>query len=133
MTTELWEYRPGSHHAADLSLVGYEVEATDGPLGRVELDAGDHLLVDTRPWVPGAPVLVPVGLVARIDHLELVVHLDCPRARVRSAPPPAAVDRAAPGPAGHGLSPAGRAVLDAHYARPAAARGPAGTGARRAG
>ncbi|MFB7471463.1 PRC-barrel domain containing protein [Kitasatospora sp. NPDC056184] len=94
MTTELWEYRPGSHHAADLTLVGYEVEATDGLLGRVDQDAGDHLLVDTRPWVPGAPVLVPVGLVARIDHLELVVHLDCPRARVSSAPPPAALDRA---------------------------------------
>ncbi|MFF7454273.1 PRC-barrel domain containing protein [Kitasatospora sp. NPDC008115] len=118
MTTDLWEYRPGSHHAADLTLVGYDVEATDGPLGHVDQDAGDHLLVDTRPWVPGAPVLVPVGLVSRIDHLELVVHLDCPRARVRSAPPPAAVD-------GTG----GRAVLVAHYAHDRAG----GPGGRRAG
>ncbi|MED7952735.1 PRC-barrel domain containing protein [Streptomyces sp. BE303] len=110
MTTDLWEYRPGSHHSTDLTLVGYEVEATDGPLGRVEQDAGDHLLVDTRPWVPGAPVLVPVGLVARIDHLELVVHLDCPRARIRSAPPPAAVDHT-----GGGLTAHGRAALDDHY------------------
>ncbi|MFD7903523.1 PRC-barrel domain containing protein [Kitasatospora sp. NPDC059722] len=92
MTTDLWEYRPGSHQAAELGLAGYEVEATDGPLGRVEQDAGDHLLVDAEPWVPGSRVLVPVALVARIDHLELVVHLDCPRARVSSAPPPAAVD-----------------------------------------
>ncbi|MEV0193762.1 PRC-barrel domain containing protein [Kitasatospora purpeofusca] len=98
MTTELREYRPGSHHAADLVLVGYDVEATDGPLGRVEQDAGDHLLVDTRPWVPGAPLLVPIGTVARVDHLELVVHLDCPRARVRLAPPPAAVELAGRGP-----------------------------------
>ncbi|MQS17712.1 PRC-barrel domain containing protein [Streptomyces kaniharaensis] len=98
MSTDLWEYRPGSHHAAELSLAGYEVEATDGPLGRVVQDAGDHLLVDAGPWVPGSRVVVPVGLVARIDHLELTVHLDCPRARVRSAPPPAAVDVTAQDP-----------------------------------
>ncbi|MFC5667715.1 hypothetical protein ACFP3U_32720 [Kitasatospora misakiensis] len=148
MALDLWEYRPGSHHAADLTLVGYDVEATDGPLGHVDQDAGDHLLVDTRPWVPGAPILVPVGLVARIDHLELVVHLDCPRARVRSAPPPSAVDRTGGEPAGlrgrrvhgvegahqvdgpdgdarrdgvQGLTAASRAALDAHYA-PGAAR-----------
>ncbi|CAN3984905.1 PRC-barrel domain containing protein [Kitasatospora purpeofusca] len=99
MATELREYRPGSHHAADLTLVGYDVEATDGPLGRVEQDAGDHLLVDTRPWVPGAPVPVPIGTVARVDHLELVVHLDCPRARIRLAPPSAAVELTGGGPA----------------------------------
>ena len=40
MSTDLWEYRPGSHPAADLALVGYEVHATDGPLGRVEQDGG---------------------------------------------------------------------------------------------
>ncbi|MFF2145596.1 PRC-barrel domain containing protein [Kitasatospora sp. NPDC058190] len=89
MSTDLWEYRPGSHPAADLTLVGYEVHATDGPLGRVEQDAGDHLLVDASAWVPGNRVLVPVGLVARIDHLNLAVHLDCPRARLSSAPPTA--------------------------------------------
>ncbi|MEV6977036.1 PRC-barrel domain containing protein [Kitasatospora sp. NPDC093806] len=116
MTTDLWEYRPSSHHTADQALAGYEVEATDGPLGRVEQDAGDHLLVDTRPWVPGAPVLVPVGLVARIDHLERVVHLDCPRARVGSAPPPSVVD--------HGPSDAARTPA----ARTPAARPPAGPG-----
>ncbi|MGV9270860.1 hypothetical protein ACWDRR_40200 [Kitasatospora sp. NPDC003701] len=91
MTTAPWEYRPGSHPAADMNLVGYEVEGTDGPLGRVERDTGDQLLVDAGAWVPGVRVPVPVGLVARIDHLELVVHLDCPRARLRAVPPPAVV------------------------------------------
>ncbi|MER7667094.1 PRC-barrel domain containing protein [Kitasatospora sp. NPDC096128] len=89
MSTDLWEHRPGSHPAADLSLAGYEVHATDGPLGRVEQDAGDQLTVDAGRWVPGARVLAPVGLVARIDHLDRVVHLDCPRARLTAVPPPA--------------------------------------------
>ncbi|MFF4921631.1 PRC-barrel domain containing protein [Kitasatospora sp. NPDC001261] len=97
MTTDLWEYRPGSHPAAEFTLVGYEVLATDGPVGRVEQDAGDHLLVDAEPWVPGTRVLVPAGLVARLDHLDRAVHLDCPRARLSSAPP-AAVDLTAPHP-----------------------------------
>ncbi|WP_051709600.1 hypothetical protein [Streptomyces sp. NRRL S-350] len=96
MSTELWEYRPGSSHpAAGPGLVGYEVQATDGPVGPVERDTGDHLLVDAESWVPGTRVLVPVGLVARVDHLELAVHLDCPRARLSSAPA-AAVDLTAP-------------------------------------
>ncbi|MFD4883309.1 PRC-barrel domain containing protein [Kitasatospora sp. NPDC058402] len=86
MTTDLWEYRPGPHHAADLSLTGYEVQATDGPLGRVEHDTGDHLLIDAGPWVAGTRLSVPVALVSRIDHLELTVHLDCPRARLSPAP-----------------------------------------------
>ncbi|MBD0689892.1 PRC-barrel domain containing protein [Streptomyces sp. CBMA123] len=89
MSTDLWEYRPGSHPAADPTLVGYEVQATDGPLGRVDQDAGDHLMVDAGPWVPGTRVLVPVGMVARIDHLDRAVHLDCPRARLGTVPPPA--------------------------------------------
>ncbi|MFE4517941.1 PRC-barrel domain containing protein [Kitasatospora sp. NPDC056783] len=97
MTTELWEHRPGSHPAADITLTGYEVHATDGPVGRVVQDAGDHLLVDAEPWVPGTRVLVPAGLVARLDHLDRAVHLDCPRARLSSAPP-AAVDLTAPHP-----------------------------------
>ncbi len=97
MSTDLWEYRPGTHPAADPGLVGYEVLATDGPVGRVEQDTGDHLLIDAEPWVPGARVLVPVGLVARVDHLMLAVHLDCPRARLSSAPP-TAVDLTAPRP-----------------------------------
>ncbi|MGW3077808.1 PRC-barrel domain containing protein [Kitasatospora sp. NPDC001132] len=97
MTTDLWEYRPGSHSAADLTLVGYEVRATDGPVGRVEQDTGDHLLVDAEPWVRGTRVLVPTRLVARLDHLDRTVHLDCPRARLSSAPP-AAVDLTAPHP-----------------------------------
>ncbi|MER6301661.1 PRC-barrel domain containing protein [Kitasatospora sp. NPDC001539] len=97
MNTDLWEYRPGSHPAADLSLIGYEVHATDGPVGRVEQDAGDHLLVDASTWVPGARVPVPAGLVARIDHLDLAVHLDCPRARLSSVPS-AAEDLTGPRP-----------------------------------
>lgn len=112
MTTALWEYRPASHPAADMTLVGYEVEGTDGPLGRVERDAGDHLLVDSGVWVPGTRVPVPVGLVARIDHLELVVHLDCPRARVRSVPPPAVVVEAG----GGGPGPRGRSAPGARHA-----------------
>ncbi|MFE6056631.1 PRC-barrel domain containing protein [Kitasatospora sp. NPDC056446] len=97
MSTDLWEHRPGSHPAADLGLTGYEVSATDGPVGRVTQDTGDHLLVDADSWVPGTRVLVPVGLVVRVDHLDRAVHLDCPRARLSSAPP-TAVDLTAPHP-----------------------------------
>lgn len=97
MSTDLWEHHPGTHPAADPSLVGYEVLAIDGPLGRVEQDTGDHLLVDAAPWVPGARVPVPFGLVARVDHLERSVRLDCTRAHL-SAVPPTAVDLTTPRP-----------------------------------
>ncbi|MFG2058463.1 PRC-barrel domain-containing protein [Micromonospora sp. NPDC048930] len=73
-----------------LDLTGYRVEATDGRIGSVDEateDAGArYLVVDTGPWIFGKKVLLPVGTVARVDHLDRVVHVDRTRDQVKESP-----------------------------------------------
>ncbi|MFR9779609.1 PRC-barrel domain-containing protein [Micromonospora sp. MS34] len=79
---------PGPGTPIDLS--GYRVEATDGRIGSIDEaseDAGArYLVVDTGPWIFGKKVLLPVGTVARVDHLDRVVHVDRTREQVKDSP-----------------------------------------------
>lgn len=73
-----------------IDLTGYQVEATDGRIGSVdraseEAGAG-YLVVDTGPWIFGKKVLLPVGTVARVDHLDRTVHVDRTREQVKGSP-----------------------------------------------
>jgi hypothetical protein len=68
----IWSYPTGT--SADLDLVGYKVEATDGHIGEVDeasydADAG-YIVVDTGPWIFGKHVLLPAGVIDRIDFDE---------------------------------------------------------------
>jgi hypothetical protein len=52
-------------------IVGFSVEASDGHIGTVS-DATDEvgasrIVVDTGPWMFGKKVLIPAGLIERID------------------------------------------------------------------
>ncbi|MEH0986398.1 PRC-barrel domain-containing protein [Micromonospora sp. CPCC 205556] len=73
-----------------VDLTGYRVEATDGRIGAIDEaseDAGARwLVVDTGPWIFGRKVLLPVGTIARVDHLERVVHVDRTREQVKESP-----------------------------------------------
>ena len=73
-----------------IDLTGYRVEATDGRIGSIDEaseDAGArYLVVDTGPWIFGRKVLLPVGTVARVDHLDRTVHLDRTRDQVKDSP-----------------------------------------------
>ncbi|QFZ24635.1 PRC-barrel domain containing protein [Saccharothrix syringae] len=78
------------HDRPDVGLVGYEVEAVDGRIGKVD-DANarvpaDCLLVDTGTWLTSHQVVLPVGAVAGIDHGERRVHVDRTREQVKNAP-----------------------------------------------
>ena len=94
-----------------VDLVGYRVEAVDGGIGAVDEasdDAGAQwLVVDTGPWIFGRKVLLPVGTVARVDHLDRTVHLDRTREQVKDSP---AYDRDAPD------LPASRDLIGDYYA-----------------
>ncbi|MFF4809468.1 PRC-barrel domain-containing protein [Micromonospora chersina] len=73
-----------------IDLTGYRVEATDGRIGAIDGASDDagagYLVVDTGPWIFGRKVLLPVGTVARVDHLERVVHVDRTREQVKESP-----------------------------------------------
>ncbi|OEJ34935.1 PRC-barrel domain-containing protein [Streptomyces subrutilus] len=90
MTEHVWSFRPASGHVAGTDLTGYTVEATDGRIGKVDQhndEAGDaYLLVDTGVWIFGREILVPAGVVTRVDPETRTVHVDGTRQQIKAAP-----------------------------------------------
>jgi hypothetical protein len=86
-TTPLWTYRGVE---AELDLTGYEVEARDGSVGTVEAatrKAGaGYLVVDTGTWIFGRTVLLPAGLVDRVDPGSRRIFLNRSRDEIKNAP-----------------------------------------------
>jgi hypothetical protein len=74
----------------EIDLTGYAVRATDGRIGSVvQVDrtpGAAYLVVDTGPWIFGHEVLLPAGVVERVDHQERTVYVDRTRDQVRHAP-----------------------------------------------
>jgi hypothetical protein len=74
-------------------VVGYEVQALDGPAGHVSdfvLDGSswaiERMVVDTGTWFPGPRVLVDPGVIRTIDWPWRKLHIALTRERVRAAP-----------------------------------------------
>jgi hypothetical protein len=86
---EIWAYDEPS--LADLDLTGYSVEAADGSLGKVsdtsrEVGAA-YLVVDTGPWIFGKKVILPAGVVTRVDPDTETVFVNRTKDEIRDAPP----------------------------------------------
>jgi hypothetical protein len=88
--TGIWAFRQDSGYQAGTDLSGFEVEATDGRIGKVdklsdEVDAG-HIVVDTGAWIFGRHVLLPVGTISSIDVAEKVVRVARSKDEIKNAP-----------------------------------------------
>ncbi|MFD6346934.1 PRC-barrel domain containing protein [Streptomyces roseolus] len=90
MSTGMWGYAESSGHVPGDTLVGYAVEATDGGIGKVDRHTEDvdrsYLVVDTGPWILGRKVVLPAGLVDRVDRGNGTVHVNCTKRQVRESP-----------------------------------------------
>jgi hypothetical protein len=86
---EVWTFRSGPEPDLD-SLTGYEVEATDGGVGKVDSATADtigsYLIVDTGKWIFGRKVLLPAGVVERVDTDEQKVYVDRTQEEIKNAP-----------------------------------------------
>ena len=69
---------------------GFAAEATDGFIGTVALarddEGGGYLIVQGGPWNGGRTVMLPGGVVKRVDRGGRLVLLSCSREQIRSAP-----------------------------------------------
>ena len=69
----MWDYR-ADLRALDRDLVGYDVEATDGKIGKIDESTDDvgasYLVVDTGFWIFGKKRMIPAGVVERIDDTD---------------------------------------------------------------
>jgi PRC-barrel domain len=91
-TTDIWTVRDttlATSFKPD-TLVGYEVEATDGSIGKIDdttLDAGSGtFIVDTGPWIFGKKVMLPIGIVRSADHDEQKVFVNRTKDEIKNAP-----------------------------------------------
>ena len=87
--TEVWNFRDEA--LARIDLRGFDVRASDGPIGQVveaiEGTAGGYLVIDPGVAVPlGRQLLVPAGLVEKVDveNKRVVVRAD--RKQIENAP-----------------------------------------------
>lgn len=86
--TDIWRYRDTS--VTGSSVVGYRIEALDGEIGKVD-EADDtvgssYLVVDTGPWIFGKRVMLPAGVIERVDHTREAVFVNRTKDEIKDAP-----------------------------------------------
>ena len=97
---EIYEYRVDVYTpaggtagggAAELpDVTGYDVDATDGHIGKVDeatYEAGSScLVVDTGFWIFGKKRMIPAGVVQRIDPDDKKVYVSMTKDQIKDAP-----------------------------------------------
>jgi hypothetical protein len=94
MHTDVWTYREASQLGTSIDptvdLTGYEVEATDGSIGKVDeatYDTGrSFLVVDTGPWIFGKKVMLPAGVIRSIDTTDERVFVNRTKDQIKDSP-----------------------------------------------
>jgi hypothetical protein len=85
---EIWNYRSLDRRPAD--LVGFGVEALDGSIGKVDDASYDTdrslIVVDTGPWIFGKKVMLPAGVIDRIDYDDEKVFVHRTKDEIKHAP-----------------------------------------------
>jgi hypothetical protein len=91
-TANVWIFRTrlqpefgGTHN-----VIGYDVEATDGHIGKVDEASLEtsrrYLVVDTGFWIFGKKRLIPAGVVTNVDHEKKNVYVAMTKNEIKSAP-----------------------------------------------
>jgi len=87
--SSIWTYRTGVA-TSDRDVVGYDVEATDGHIGKIDETSNEvgnaHMVVDTGFWIFGKKRLIPAGVVQRVDVNDEKVYIAMTKDEVKSAP-----------------------------------------------
>ena len=90
MSNDVWTYRGTMVMERNVDVSGYDVEATDGSIGKVDeatYDTGrSYLVVDTGPWIFGKKVMLPAGVVRDIDESGQTVFVDRTKDEIKHAP-----------------------------------------------
>jgi hypothetical protein len=75
---------------ADVDLAGFKVEGRDGKIGKVDEDTreagGNFLIVDSGPPILGKKVILPAGVVERIDPDSETVFVGLTKDEIKNAP-----------------------------------------------
>jgi hypothetical protein len=85
---DIWRYRTGLQVSNDLT--GFSVEALDGGIGKIDESStettGTHIVVDTGPWIFGKKVMLPGGIIERVDYDTETVFVNRTKDQIKNAP-----------------------------------------------
>ena len=88
MQNQMWTYREDLWLTTDLN--GFKVEALDGEIGSIDEKSNEvgssYIVVDTGPWIFGKKVLLPAGVISRVDTTDEKVHVDRTKEEIKNAP-----------------------------------------------
>ena len=93
-STDLWTYHDAGTIGVDIAggvdLAGFSVEATDGGIGKIDEATYDtsrsYIVVDTGPWIFGKKVMLPAGVIYRVDLETKTVYVDRSKNEIKNAP-----------------------------------------------
>ena len=87
--TDIWTFQTDPT-IGDIDLTGFKIEATDGSIGKIDeatYDVGSsYVIVDTGPWIFGKKVMLPAGVVQRVDAESETVFVNRTKDEIKSAP-----------------------------------------------
>jgi hypothetical protein len=88
MERDIWTY--SDEAIGDVDLTGYSVEAVDGGIGKIDEATyeigGSHVVVDTGPWILGKKVLLPAGVITRIDPESETAYVRATKDEIKNSP-----------------------------------------------
>ena len=86
---DIWTFRT-TEPLGDMNVTGYSVEATDGGIGKIDEATyevgGSYVVVDTGPWIFGKKVLLPAGVVDRVDPDSETIFVSRTKDEIKNAP-----------------------------------------------
>ena len=87
-TTTMWVWR--SDLVETGSVEGFSVEAQDGSIGKIDETTSEvgssYVVVDTGPWIFGKKVLLPAGMIERVDPTDERVFVALTKEQIKNAP-----------------------------------------------
>ena len=86
---ELWTFRDQEAWVGT-DITGFKVEALDGEIGKVDeatyWSGSSYIVVDTGPWIFGKKVMLPAGVIDRIDVDSGRVFVNRTNDQIKNAP-----------------------------------------------
>jgi hypothetical protein len=86
---DVWTYR-ADLPATQGALVGCDVEAQDGSIGKVDEATQEtgraYVVVDTGPWIFGRKVVIPAGTIERIDVDDKKIIVGLTKDQIKDSP-----------------------------------------------
>jgi hypothetical protein len=91
---EMWVFSVesgiGNDPTQGIDVTGFGVEALDGSIGKIDEatyeENANGLVVDTGPWIFGKKVVLPAGVIDRVDPDEEKVYVHRTKDQIKESP-----------------------------------------------